>query len=234
MITVYDMGPSEFPEDVGASPHVRKVILTLNYKSIPYLVKHLLFDEIEPTAKAVGAPSTSIRADGSLRYTVPFIYDSDTGNSVAESFPIIEYLDRTYPNTPQVLPPGTLALQSVFIDAFQDVLAFKFGLWYSKELLESRKKVYGDAEPPQPPTLQQRTENLKRAKAFFDTLPAAYQENEFVMGKSPVFADIALASHLITARSLLGEGSKDWEEMSSWNRGRVGRLVDKILSYKRV
>ncbi|KAL0576774.1 hypothetical protein V5O48_005217 [Marasmius crinis-equi] len=206
----------------------------LSNDAIPYEVKLLLFDEIEPAAKAAGAPPTSIRADGTPRYTVPFIHDSYTGKSIAESFPIVEYLDRTYPETPQVLPPGTRVLQSVFIDAFQSVLAWKFGIWYSKELLESRKKVYGiDAKPPQPPTSEQRIENLKTAKAFFDGLDDAYRDHELVMGNTPVFADIALASHLVTMRMLLGDGSKEWEEVCGWNKGRIGKLIERILSYKR-
>ncbi|KAK1223759.1 hypothetical protein PQX77_013358 [Marasmius sp. AFHP31] len=239
MITVYDMGPSKFPVDVGASPHVRKIILTLNYKSIPYEVKHLLFDEIESTAKSVGVPPTAVHPDGSAKYTIPFIHDSSTGKAVSDSLPCIEYIDQAYPDKPQVLPASTRALQAVFIDSLQartmalvPLIAAKWPQWYSMELLQSRKRLYPDAKPPPAPTPEQRTQLWNALKVFVEGLN--YGENEFLTGDKPGLVDFTLGSHLTTLKLLFGEDSEEWKDASGWNNGRAGRLVEKLLSYKRV
>ncbi|KAG9079260.1 hypothetical protein FS749_008661 [Ceratobasidium sp. UAMH 11750] len=41
------------------TPNPCKTRLTLNYKGLPYRVKYLKFEDVEPTMKAMGIPPTS-------------------------------------------------------------------------------------------------------------------------------------------------------------------------------
>lgn len=47
-------------------------------------------------------------------YTLPIIYDPSTDRVVADSLEIAKYLDEQYPETPNVIPPGTDALQAMW------------------------------------------------------------------------------------------------------------------------
>ncbi|KAG7094515.1 hypothetical protein E1B28_005346 [Marasmius oreades] len=245
MITLYDMGPSSFPESMGGSPHVRKVIFTLNYKSLPFKITTLHFDSIEPTAKSLNAPPTTTKPDGSPKYTVPFIHDTRTGKSISDSFLIAEYLDKTYPDTPAVVPKGTGTLQLVFTDVVQrkmmclmPVLMPKYEEWCSEELIESRRKVYG--EVLKPPKISEEEERAvwESGRKTFGELAAAYVHSGnsvFVMGGDrPVFADFVVASMVVAIKVMFGEESEEWRDVVGWNEGRIGRLVEKVLGYPKV
>ncbi|KAF9542269.1 hypothetical protein CPC08DRAFT_588882, partial [Agrocybe pediades] len=47
-------------------------------------------------------------------FTVPTIHDSSTGMYLSDSFLIVQYLDKTYPNTPKFFPNDSAGLQSTF------------------------------------------------------------------------------------------------------------------------
>ncbi|KAJ8077595.1 hypothetical protein AAF712_009061 [Marasmius tenuissimus] len=244
MITLYDMGPTACPTDLGASPHTRKIIFTLNYKKLPFEIKPIAPDDIEATAKAVGAPHTSILANGKPRYTIPFIQDHNTGKAVSDSFRIAEYLDEAYPDTPKVIPDGTRALQLVFIDALTPKFMLLIPVVFPKfeELypgfIAGRRKVYGGGPDSPYPDFPQLTEEQKKgmwvqAKASFGQLEAAYGEEKlWVMGGKPVFADFALSVFFVTLMVACGEESEEWKDVSGWAGGRIGRLVEETLKYR--
>ncbi|KAL0579555.1 hypothetical protein V5O48_002435 [Marasmius crinis-equi] len=247
MITLYDLGPSHFPADLGCSPHVRKIVFTLNYKKIPFTIKTLLFDAIEPTAKSLGADPTGKKADGSPKYTVPIIEDHTKGKVVSDSLRIAEYLDQAYPDTPVVVPPGTQELQSKLMDevtertgVMQRFQMMKWVKFCTPELLESRKKAHGDQQLP-PGFLEFTPEEEAaawvKAKESFEELDKKFYEGKglFLMGDKPVFADLAIAAWMVTGKVINGgEESKEWKETAGWINGRVGKLTEEALKYKRV
>ncbi|KAL0566839.1 hypothetical protein V5O48_015162 [Marasmius crinis-equi] len=244
MITVYDLGPSKIPESLGASPHVRKVIFTLNYKKLPFMVTIITMDDIENTAKSIGAPPTSKKADGSPKYTVPFIYDSCAAKCVSDSFLIARYLDEAYPDTPKVIPTGTEILQAVFIDTVEKklppisaVYLPKIIEFSSQEALEGRAKKYGPIPPPL--SAEKQAEVWKKLKEDYDGLNDAYDMSAdsgaqgFLMGDNPVFADLAFAAWITMVKLTWGDDSVEWEGVSGWVRGRAGRLVENVLRFER-
>ena len=91
---------------------------TLNFKGIPYKTEWVEYPDIEPLCKKLGISPTYKKADGSDHYTLPAIYDPSTGTYIADSIRIAEYLEKTYPDTPQVFPHNTIALQAHFTLAF--------------------------------------------------------------------------------------------------------------------
>ncbi|KAF9256698.1 hypothetical protein L218DRAFT_829021, partial [Marasmius fiardii PR-910] len=234
MITVYDLGPSNFPESLGCSPLTRRVIFSLNYKKLPFKVSIVSFETLEPTAKSIGAPPTSTRTDGSPKYTVPFIHDSATGKSVSDGILIADYLDEAYPDTPKLFPEGTRTLQAVFCNrvttsfyAVTPALVRTHEKWMSAELRAGRAKTYG----PDSAKLLSSEEEKKvwaNGRKTFDELDAAYgsPERVFVMGINPVFADLCLAAMMSTIKVIYGDESEEWKDVSGWVGGRAGRVVE--------
>ncbi|KAG9096392.1 hypothetical protein FS749_008597 [Ceratobasidium sp. UAMH 11750] len=119
--------PIIFWDIIGAdgqyfAPNPYKTRLTLNYKGLPYQVKYLKFEDVEPTMKAMGIPPTSKTFP---YYTLPMITDpsSDPNGQpihVSESFKIAMYLDEKYPapKYPAVLPVETRSLQKLFVENY--------------------------------------------------------------------------------------------------------------------
>ncbi|KAG7095802.1 hypothetical protein E1B28_006502 [Marasmius oreades] len=242
MITVYDVGPSYFPEHLGGSYQTRKVIFSLNYKKLPFKVSILAVNEIERTAKSIGAPPTTTNPDGSPKYTSPFIQDSSTGISISDSLLIAEYLDKAYPLTPKLVPEGTLVLQAVFADtvtakanALTSVFVPKFPEWFAPEFLAEIEKVMG---PPKLLSQEETREVWANGKKSFDELLGAYEgagAGTFVMGgDNPVFADLALAAMISNVKIMFGNESEEWKNVSGWVGGRLGKVVEETLKYERI
>ncbi|KAF9254401.1 hypothetical protein L218DRAFT_886431 [Marasmius fiardii PR-910] len=243
MITLYDLGPTKFPENMGASPHVRKIIFTLNYKKLPYTRVPLDLESLEPTAKSLGAAPTATHPDGSPKYTVPIIHDSKTGKAISDSQVIAEYLDSTYPDTPQVIPNGSGVLQSVFIDTVTRKMMCLFPVFLPKieelssdEMREARKKLGSNPYPPVVKlTAEQEKEAWENVKKEFEALESAYPKDQvFVMGHKPVYADLCIAAVGVMTRIFFGEESEEYKKSSSWIGGRVGRVVEEVLKYEKL
>ncbi|EEB92162.1 hypothetical protein MPER_09371 [Moniliophthora perniciosa FA553] len=101
------------------SANTLKIMYALGYKGIPFERIWVEMPDIENTCKSIGASPTDKKPDGSPWYTLPVIHDPNTGETISDSFVIMEYLEKTYPSSPEkaLIPPGTTALQKAFIDA---------------------------------------------------------------------------------------------------------------------
>ncbi|KAJ8079323.1 hypothetical protein AAF712_006259 [Marasmius tenuissimus] len=240
MITVYDLGPTSLPKssELGLSPHVRKVILALRLKKLSYQVSVIGFDDIEPTAKRLGAPPTSKKPDGSPKYTIPFIHDTDANKAVSDSFLIAEYLDEAYPQTPQLLPTGTRILQAAFINDFESrympiftVVAPEIRKFLSQKFIEGQKKTYGDRAVAPPLALEEQEAVWDKVTGSFAALGAFFGEGDkFVMGgETPTYADFAIASWPYSIAMTYGKDSKEWGIASQWVSGRVGALCKEFF-----
>ncbi|ESK86991.1 hypothetical protein Moror_10921 [Moniliophthora roreri MCA 2997] len=233
MITLYDVGPLVIDgKESGFSPFVRRIMYILNYKRLPYQVKLLRYEDIEPTAKSVGAPPTALRADGiTPRYTVPFLVDSTTNTAVSDSILIAEYLDTAYPSSPQTTPKATQVLVDTIFQKFRPLYAVMGPIVRKKltpVLLEGQRKVYGDAAASLVLTPEQETAIWESTKASFDEI---YRDVEEL--REPTYADFALASMFWAVRMTFGRDSTQWKEVSTeWARGRIGKVSDVVEGYE--
>ncbi|ESK90067.1 hypothetical protein Moror_7863 [Moniliophthora roreri MCA 2997] len=245
LIRFYDI-----PSKLGKawSSNTLKTMYTLNYKGIPYELIWVEYPDIESTCKSIGAPPTSKKADGRPHYTLPIIHDPNTGASIAESFAIAEYLEKTYLNPEKsVIPPGTEALQKAFLDMLQGkvfAVLNQLRLPRTAEILNPPSEEYfrrtRAAMVGKPLTElelkgEKRVEAWKQVEAGYGAIDAwLKKEDQYVMGDRISFVDFALASSLIYIRILWGEDSEEWKNICSWHNGRWGRLVKDFGAYERL
>ncbi|KAK1221253.1 hypothetical protein PQX77_015944 [Marasmius sp. AFHP31] len=223
------MGPSPLPKHIGCSPHVRKIIFALNYKKIPFKHVNLSLDSIEPTAKSVGAPPTTTSADGTPKYTIPFIYDHDNKKAVSDSLDIAKYLDKAYPDTPRLFAEGSEKAQEDLINAWMQAIgpvfpALMVKIWglFTEEMRQDRIRR-GEAAMYTSIKLTKEQEKEaweKSRKAFSEVKRVNVDDNGFI------FANIVLGVMAGVVKLAFGEESDEWKDMSSWADGNVGKAVD--------
>lgn len=101
-------------------------------KDLTYETKWIEYPDIAPLCHQLeldtASPMHTDIHDGKPHYTLPIMHDPSTHTTVADSFKIAQYLDRTYPpsSSPsstkniQLLPKGTIALQLAFLQYFTE------------------------------------------------------------------------------------------------------------------
>jgi len=92
--------------------------VVLNYKGIPHKTKWVDFPDIDSVAKRIGAPHTFVRRSGQPLYTVPILRDTTLDRSIAGSLQIALDLERRYPNSPKLFPPGMEGIITDFDNKF--------------------------------------------------------------------------------------------------------------------
>jgi len=240
-IIFYDI-PSTNPGSAW-SPNTLKTRYTLDFKGLPYKTEWVEFPDIEPLCKKLGIPPTSKKDDGSDRYTLPAIHDPSTGANIADSVLIAEYLDKTYPDTPNVFPNNTLPLQVAFVEAFrgQIIPLFNFIIPTSCLKLNAPSEQYyrplrekwagkpiGDISPKGEAAVVE----WAKVKDGFANVDAWYAKNggegPFILGETASWGDIVVASYLSWLRIVLGPDCQQWKDISSWNSGRWGRIAEAL------
>ena len=210
----------------------------MNYKGIPYKTEWVEYPDIEPLCLKIGAAPTSKKADGRPQYTLPVIYDPSTKRAISESAAIAKYLDETYPDTPALFPPGTDALQSIFLDVVWTTVGLPLFMNLilgsctslaprSQEYFRSTREVYF-GKP-----LEQLGGNedwaaleagLGKVQGWLSANGAG--KDELFMGDKVCFSDLQLAGFLIWARIIFGEDSADWKRIAGWHGGKWKRIVE--------
>ncbi|KAE9402948.1 hypothetical protein BT96DRAFT_855270 [Gymnopus androsaceus JB14] len=243
MITLYDFDGKA--KGVPWNPNVWKTRYSLNYKGLPYKTVLIEYPDVEPTMKKINAPPTAKKADGSPLYTIPAIYDDSTGTAIADSILIAEYLDKTYPSTPRLIPQGTHALQGAFGDFFFSKMMPLLTLTLPDVplmLLNPRSAEYFEKARSADfgvPTLEAfrvppeaKDAAWDKVKDALGTLNALMKDGDtWVMGDAPSFADFVMGGLIGTVKSLYGKESEEWKRIMSWHGGRWQRLMVALEKY---
>ncbi|EEB97757.1 hypothetical protein MPER_02854, partial [Moniliophthora perniciosa FA553] len=156
------------------------------------------------------------------------------------------YLDRTYPDTPRVIAPGTRALQAAFIDnlmsnkvstLFQFLMpkaADSFNKRSEDYFRRTRLEIFGINLEDMYPRGEKAEEAFKKAEADFGVINGwLKEEGEFIMGDKVSFVDFALGGVLKVSKTLFGENSPEWKRMAEWHDGRWGRLAKSLEKYEK-
>lgn len=203
-------------------------------KDIPFKTEYVEYPDIESVCKKIGAKPTGAKADGTPFYTLPVIYDSNTKTVVEDSLNIAKYLDKTYPNTPRLFPHNTHVLQTAFLDASRvPVMKHLFPIVVlpiynnlnpvsAEYFRKTREAALGKALEDVFPAGEEGEKLWKEVEEGHNKIASWFKDSSgpFVMGDIVSYADIELASRLMTVKILLGEDSEGWVRIKRWNGGR--------------
>jgi glutathione S-transferase len=216
------------------------VRIVLNYKGIPHKTKWVEFPDIAEVAKHVGAPHTFLRR-GKPSYTVPILHDPATDRCLAGSLQIALNLERLYPHSPKLFPPGTEDLITDFDNKFLRSVVTALA-----PLLLSR--IWGQLHDGSKDYFRMTRERMFRGSLeMFSTPgaattarwivvrealePFARQADErgasdtFLLGERETYADVVAVCWLGWARRIWGADTQEWAELEGWHGGRWGRLT---------
>ncbi|KAF8634677.1 hypothetical protein AX15_000778 [Amanita polypyramis BW_CC] len=237
----------DLPSKIGThNPNTWKTKYTLNYKGLAYKTQWIEYLDIEKISKEKGIAPTGVNFEsGAPLYTLPAIYDESTGVGIADSHRIAEYLDKTYPDTPKLIPPGTETLQVAFITSFSQHFKalWQFALPPTLDVMEesksteyfykTRSKRFGGDLKTMSPTGAARDaalNDLKNGLNKFDEW-LLKSNGPYVMGDTISFADFVYVGYLKWMEVVSGKDSEEWKLISSWNEGRWGKRVEQLEKY---
>ncbi|KAI9058483.1 glutathione transferase FuA class [Trametes sanguinea] len=248
-ILFYDIPGNSAPQKAW-SPNTWKTRYCLNIKGLPYKTIWVEYPDIEAVCRKIGASAAQQRADGSPYYTLPVIYDPNTKSAVTESAVIARYLDKTYPDTPRLIPYATDALHAAFNHALRGLLlgdVAKIMIPETAKCLPPRSEVYfrttrevffnsklEDISPPGPKRDQYMGGVNKALHTLTQWLEADGTGKLFFLGGKIGFADVSVAGLLLWIRIILGADSKEWAEIKALDGGRWGRFMEALKKYEEV
>ncbi|PPQ80133.1 hypothetical protein CVT25_001432 [Psilocybe cyanescens] len=226
-------------------PNIWRIRFILNYKRLPYETIWVELQDVDRTLSHINAPPSSTRSDGRPMYTLPVIVDP-TRNPyspliLSNSNTIAEYLEATYPARP-VFPPGTRAVQALFVHFIQEVFSkplLPILVPMSHQLLPGATQSHFRGGHPPATTLvgPQREMAWQAAREQFDFLAAIMDKNTgdgegdgvVAFADEVTYADFALCSILIWIKRM--DAHDGWARVRTWNHGRWSRLLDRCREY---
>lgn len=215
----------------------------LNIKKLPYKTVWVEYPDIEALYHKLGISAAIHRRDGSPYYTLPIIHDPSTDTLIPDSLKIVQYLDKTYPETPTLIPEGTHALHAAFnngaIWSVQGPL-FKLSVAAVCNMLNPRSQDY--FRPSREKDLGMKLEEvcgeqewedaeagLGRLKGWLDANGEG--KNTLVLGDRISFADCQIACVLKWVEVALGKDSEGWKRICSWHGGLWKTILDNFDQY---
>ncbi|KAJ3767077.1 hypothetical protein FB446DRAFT_352633 [Lentinula raphanica] len=242
MITLYDFA-WKLGQGVCWNPHVKQLRYCLNYKGLEYNTIWIEYPDVKDSIIHIGAKPTGLQPNGEPWYTLPAIVDDSTDVALAGSAAIVEYLDKTYPSTPQLIPKGTHALQAAFRDAFYPKLAeyYPFLVPITETVLNppsaaffraKYEDIFGKKLEDVLPKGEERVVVWNKWKEMIGGVDAwMKKEDMWMMGDKLSFADFILASFILSAKTLFGADSQEYKEVLEMHDGRWGRLAKNVERY---
>lgn len=220
----------------------------MNFKKIPYKTEWLEYPDLEDHCKKLGIPPTSVKANGDPYYTLPAIHDPSTGAYLSNSFPIAEYLEATYPDTPSLFPGNTVGLQNAFQESLLDTalepvwrfilpaVGFRLTPRGNEYVRRTREAYFQQTLEDTIPKGDEAITQWKSFKEGLGKVDVWYSKTEgpFLLGDRLSWADLVVGSWIIWMRTIWGEGSKEWNDISSWHNGRWGKLLDDLKQYQTI
>ncbi|KAG2147882.1 uncharacterized protein EDB93DRAFT_393940 [Suillus bovinus] len=240
-ITFLDI-PTVLP--VPFSANTWKVRLVLNYKKLTYITRWVETTDIASVCKSLGIPPTSTLPDGTPKYTLPALIDNTTSPPalLSDSTPIIEYLERTYPDrdpSRALCPPASRALHALFEyhathSILEQLLPVMVMHMYDKKTPRDRVHFRERIEAAFGKKLEdielrgkEREEHWKKIEGAFDLLATFMQAGstagELFTGPNLSLADCTLGGILLACRYVSPDEA--WIKVLAWNDGKWKRYM---------
>ncbi|KAG2110509.1 uncharacterized protein F5147DRAFT_126489 [Suillus discolor] len=243
--------PTALP--VPFSPNTWKVRLALNYKKLTYVTKWVETTSIASVCKSLGIPPTSTLPDGTSKYTLPALIDNTTSPPalLSDSTPIIEYLERTYPDPDSsraLCAPASRALHALFEyhvahSITVQLLPVMVMHMHDKKTLQDRTHFRKRTEAAFGRKLEdielrgkEREAHWKKIEDAFDLLAtfmrAGGTAGELFTGSNLSLADCILGGLLLTFRYTSPDEA--WIKISAWNDGKWIRYMSALEEWTTV
>jgi glutathione S-transferase len=205
---------------------------------------------LKQVSEELGLPTNDLDLDDPPRHKVPIIHDASTGQFVSDSTRILAYLDKTYPQTPSILTPGTEAAAVAFDDAvlanMLHPLYPSIGARFTRSLDAEKTAGYrGFMEKMIGMTIEEYLANpeleekhLKSAEEGFGVVNTIFKKAEMIQGagaegngRNLTFADVSAGSILLYIRVCWWDNEANWKRLMAWDGGRWARLYETLLPY---
>jgi glutathione S-transferase len=220
----------------------------LNIKGLAFKTEWIEYPNIKAFYEQHNIPHVDTKPDGSPHYTLPVIHDPSTGKFIVDSFNIVAYLDKQYPNAPTLLPKGTYGLQQAFQFAVRSAIGALLGIIMPathKILNEGSQEYFYRTKGIEKLTLpeDQLDDQWKKLEAEMGIIDNWLKWNgegqKFITGDSIAFVDIFLTSYLIYVKKVLegrkaqgGREGDGWDRIKEWHGGRWARMVAEFEQYE--
>ncbi|KAG2147449.1 uncharacterized protein EDB93DRAFT_415232 [Suillus bovinus] len=225
-LVLYDI-LSELPGN-NWSPNPAKPRFVLSYKDLPFVTIWVEYSDISIAMKAIGSKPHK-RPDGSDVYTSPVLIDPNTGAIISNSFEIVSYLEKTYPEKP-IFPHNSEPLIRAFESAYLRLLQPSFNFLFARaaEILRpASAKFFTKVRSMDVPLPWDENwdANWALLEKGHNTLYEWYQKSDgkWIMGDTFSFADIMVACWLLAYKRVLKED--EWVRLSSWNGGKWAQVL---------
>ncbi|KAB8224389.1 hypothetical protein BDV33DRAFT_188350 [Aspergillus novoparasiticus] len=248
-VVFYDIAMRPPREKTCCSPNPWKARLALNFKGAPYLASWVPLPDVAKVRRSLQVPACRKFADGTDFFTLPIIEDPATDASVGDSFDIAT-LDYTFSH-PMILNP----LSDCRDNDFPEYSKFNMNV---DAAFTAHTQLTLQGFPFDPATAEtSKAEFVRRAGMTswedFALVGEARQKmmdsfremlgglaklfvrdtsGPFLLGTRASYADLIVGAWLRMMRATLPES--EWEEMTSWHGGLLGRLHDALEVYAEV
>ncbi|EGN94394.1 hypothetical protein SERLA73DRAFT_188256 [Serpula lacrymans var. lacrymans S7.3] len=246
-ITFFDI-PTTLPGSFPTSPNTWKVRLVLNYKSLAYETRWVETVDIESICRSLGIPPTTKKLNGDPKYTLPALIDHTPSPPVilSDSTPIIEYLEKAYPNpdpSRAIIPPNYGALFAAFehhvastimADIYPLVIMSMYSTKGPRGQVHFRKRlegIYGKPLEEIEAKGEAREVLWRKIEDVFNFFAGCIEKNggEYFMGDTITLADFKLCGLLIMSR--YASPNDAWVKIGSWSDGRWTRYLANFGPY---
>ena len=210
-----------------------------------YKTEWVEYPDIEALYHKLNLPAKFIKRDGSGYYCLPIIHDPPTNTTIVDSFDIIQYLDKTYPDTPAIIPNELAPLCAAFLHAGQRSVEKQ--LWnvvtaaVNDHLSERAQEYYRRTrEASEGKKLEDicTEKEWKEAEEGFGFiakwLDKGGEGRELFLGDKISFPDLQVVGWLLWAKVSLGENSQGWKRICGWHGGRWKRVHDRLTPFMQV
>ncbi|KAJ5082278.1 glutathione S-transferase-like protein ustS [Penicillium argentinense] len=240
-----------------SGPNPWKTRAALNFKHLPYTTTWVPLPEIAKVRKGLGVPACRKFADGSDFYTLPIIEDPNTNSRLGDSFDIVSYLQKQYPDAGDgdLLPAQTLdftfSQDGILIPLSEQggvnsmtftahVVLCAQGTRFDPATAEATKAEFARRAGMSswddftvPAEVRVKTlESFEKALGELGKLFLKDPSGPFVLGPRASYADIIVGAWLNLMRATLPDD--EWQQVRSWHGGIFGQLYDGLQKYAEI
>jgi glutathione S-transferase len=179
--------------------------------------------------------------------TVPAIYDPNTKRALTDSQAIALYLDEQYPQSLQLFPPHTYALQLSQTAHFGPLLLqmpplvawdiYKIMTPYAQPYIRATREAFlGCKLEDAAPTGEKRTQAVEVFKAALDDMSKVIKTNGesalFFGSEKPVYTDLFIVAVLAPMEKIAGNDSDIIQTTMTTSGGRWEKFLEYFKKYE--